>query len=262
VPSANLGEVGQQQGEAVNFNWKWSYSAPGFVIWLVLILAIVLPKANHNPRILLILVPLVIAYLFWLALKKVSSMPSSSAAQFDTVFQSVAVGIAVLWLVVNYFKRFGGFVRFLLSFVILVTVAGLSTLSYSTDFSNETILFLALSAFQAITILGATTAAGKLCGWRYRPPRFMLWLAVWMLLCSLFAMFGFFIIGNAIMSSGSVPDILETIKMLTLVGLIFGLCLYLINLPFMILGFADPFFRKRFNVCLCPKSTPTTALSS
>ncbi len=189
-------------------------------------------------------------------------MPSSSASQFDTVFQSIAVGITVLWLVVNYLERFGGFVKFLLSFVILVTVAGLGTLSYSTDFSNETVLFLALSAFQAITILGATTAAGKLCNWRYRPPRFMLWLAVWMLLGSLFAMFGFFIVGTAIMSSGPGPDILEAILMLILIGLIFGLCLYVLNLPFMILGFVNPFFRERFCACLRLKSMPTTAVQS
>jgi len=185
-------------------------------------------------------------------------MNSSSASQFDTIFQSIAVGIAVLWLVVNYFEKFGGIVRFLLSFVVLVAVAGLGTLSYSTDFSNETVLFLALSAFQAITILGATTAAGKLCNWRYRPPRFMLWLAVWMLLGSLFAMFGFFIVGTAIMSSGPGPDILETILMLTLIGLIFGLCLYMFNLPYMILMFYSPFFRERFCACLRLKSITST----
>jgi len=261
VPSANLGNVGPQQGEAEIFDWKWSYSAPGYVIWLVLILAIVLPKANRDARILLIFIPLLIVNLFWLTFKKVSSMPSSSASQFDTVFQSLAVGIAVLWLVMNYFERFGVFVRFLLSFVILVAVAGLGTLSYSTDFSNETVLFLALSAFQAITILGATTAAGKLCNWRYRPPRFMLWLAVWMLLISLITTFGFFIVGTTLMSSGPGPDILQAILMLTLIGLIFGLCLYILNLPFMILAFYSPFFRERLNTCLQLKSMPTNALS-
>jgi hypothetical protein len=254
--------VGPQHGEAVNFDWKWSYSAPGFVIWLVLILAIVLPKANHNPRILLIFVPLVLVNLFWLVLKKVSGMPSSSASQFDTVFYSMAVGIAVLWLVANYFERFGGFVRFLLSFITVVAVAALGTLSYSTEFSNEMVLFLAFFGFLTITILCATTAAGKLCHWKYRPPRFMLWMAVWMLLVSLITTFGFFIVGTAITSSGPGPDVLKAILMLTLVGLIFGLFLYVLNLPFMILGFANPFFRERFCACLCPKSMPTTEARS
>jgi len=258
VPSANLGDVGPQQGEAVSYNWKWSYSAPGFIIWSVLILALVLPKANHDPRILLIFVPLVIVNLLWLAFKEVSSMPSSSASQFDTIFHSMAVGIAVLWLVVNYFERFGGFVRFLLSFGTVVTVAGLGTLSYTTEFSNEVVLFLAFFVFLSITMLGATTTAGKLCKWKYRPLCFMLWMALWTLLGSLFATFGFFIVGTFLMSSGaSGPDLLEAILMLSLVGLILGLCLYVLTLPFMILGFANPFFRERFNACLRLKSMPT-----
>lgn len=262
MPSTNLGYVGPQQGEAVNFDWKLLYSAPGFVIWLVLILALILPKANHDLRILLIFAPLVIVNLFWLALKRASGMPSSTAYQFDTVFHSMAVGIAVLWLVVNYFKKFSGFVRFLLSFGTVVIVAGLGTLSYSTEFSNEVVLFLSLFAFLTITMLGAITIAGKLCYWKYRPLCFMLWMALWTLLCSLITTFGFFIVGTHIMSSGPRPDILEAILMLTLIGLMFGLCLYVLNLPFMLLGFANPFFRKRFCACLCPRSMPTTAAQS
>jgi hypothetical protein len=172
------------------------------------------------------------------------------------------VGIAVLWLVVSYFKKFRGLVRFLLSFGTIVAVAYLGTFSYTTEFSDEVALFLAFFAFLAITMLVAITAAGKLCYWQYRPLNFMLWLALWTLLCSIITTFGFFIVGTAIMSSGSKPEILEAILMLTVVGLILGLCLYVLNLPFMILGFANPFFRERFCACLCPRSIPTTTAQS
>jgi hypothetical protein len=57
VPSADLGEMGPQQGQAVSFNWKWYYSALWLAIWLVVILAMVVPKTNRNIRILLIFVP-------------------------------------------------------------------------------------------------------------------------------------------------------------------------------------------------------------
>jgi len=259
VPSANLGEIGPQQGEAAVFDWKWSYSAPGLAIWLALILALVLPKANRDRRILLILIPLVVVNLLWLAFKKVSGMPSATASQFDTVFHSMAVGIAVLWLVESYFDRFGGFVRFLMFFGTLVAVACLGILSYSTELSNEAAVFFAMLVFFSITVLAATTAAGKLCRGKYRPLRFMLWLALWNIVASLFTTFGFFVVGNLIMSSGgSATYSLETILMLILVGLAFGLCLYVLNLPFMILGFANPFFRKRFNACLRLKLMPTT----
>jgi hypothetical protein len=170
----------------------------------------------------------------------------------------MAVDIAVLWLVVRYFDKFRGFVRFLLSFITTATVAGLGTLAYSTELSNETVLFLSFFACLTITILGAITATGKLCYWKYSPLNFMFWMAVWMLLVSLCTTFVFFIVGIIITSSRPGPDILEAIKMLILTGLIIGLCLYVLNLPFMLLGFANPFFRERFCACLFPKSTPTT----
>ena len=259
VPSADLGETGPQQGKAAVFHWKWSYSAPGLLIWLALIGAIVLPKANRDRRILLILVPLAIVNLLWLALKKVSGMPSATESQFDTVFHSMAVGIAVLWLVEDYFDSFGGFVRFLMFFGTLVAVACLGILSYSTELSNEAALFLALLVFFSITVIGAATAAGKLCKGQYRPLRFMLWLALWTIVASVFTTYGFFVVGNLIMSSGSsVPYNLEALLMVTFVGLAFGLCLYVLNLPFMILGFTNPFFRKRFNTCLRLQLMPTT----
>jgi MFS family permease len=258
VPSASLGDAGPQQREAANFDWEWSYSAPGLVIWLALILALVLPRTNRNLCILWIFVPLVIVNLLWLAFKQLSGMPSSSAYQFDTVFHSVAVGIAVLWLVASYFDRFGGFARFLMSFGTLVAVACLGILSYSPEFSIEAAVFLAMLVFLSITVLGATATAGKLCRRKYRPLRFMLWLALWTILGSLFTMSGFFIVGTLIMSSGLPgPSILAVILMLSLVGLICGLCLYVLNLPFMILGFANPFFRERFCACLGLQPIPS-----
>lgn len=259
VPSvaSGLGDLGQQQGEAASFHWKWYYSASGFVIWLVLILALVLPKANHDKRVLLILLTLVVVNLIWWLFMKFAGMNSTDAREFSLIFHSMAVSVTVLWLIANYFMRFGGAIRFLLSFGIVVIVAGLGTLSYSTEFSNETAMFLALFIFMALTMLVAIALSRRLCGGKYRPVCFMLWLALWILLGSMFAMFGFIIVGSIIMSSG--PDFSVAILMFTLAGLIFGLCLYVLNLPFMILGFASSFFRERLCVCLRLKPMPVAS---
>lgn len=258
MPEADLGELGPAQGEAAHFDWKWSYSAPGMLIWLALILALALPKANRDPRVLLIFVPLATVNLLWWAFREISGMPSLAEPQYDTVFHSMAVGIAILWLVMNYFDRFGGFVRFLMLFGTLLAVSCLGVLSYSTDFTKEVAVFLALFAFLSITVLGACTAAGKRCKGKYRPLRFMLWLALWTILGGMFAMCGFFIITILILSSGPEPELLAVILMLSLVGLILGLCLYVLNLPFMILGFKSTLFRERFSTCLGLEMIPTT----
>jgi hypothetical protein len=254
VPSANLGNLGQQQSEATNFDWKWYYSTPELAIWLALIPAFVIPRANRNIRVLLILVPLVVVNLVWWIFMKFAGMNSTGAQEFSIVFNSIVVSVTVLWLIVNSFASLGGAIRFLLSFGTIVIVAGLGILSYSTELSKETAMFLSLFIFIALTMLVAVTLSSRFCGGKYRPLRFMLWLAFWMLPVSVIATFGFIIIGSIIMSARLEFSVVMLV--FALAGLIFGLCLYVLNLPFMILGFLHPFFRERFCACLKLKETP------
>jgi hypothetical protein len=254
VPSANLGNLGQQQGEVTSFDWKWYYSVPGLAIWLALIPAFVIPRANRNIRVLLILVPLAIVNLLWLIFMKFAGMNSTDAQEFSIIFNSMAVSVTVLWLIASLFANFRGAIRFLLSFATIVVVAGLSTLSYSTEISKETAIFLNLFLFLALTMLVAVTLSRRFCGGKYRPVRFMLWLAIWMLLVSVIATFGFIIIGSIIMSARL--EFSAAMLMFTLAGLIFGLCLYMLNLPFMILGLVSCFFRERFCACIGLKPMP------
>lgn len=166
----------------------------------------------------------------------------------------MAVDVAVLWLTANYFVRFRGAVRFLLSFGTVVIVAGLGTLSYSTEFSNETVMFIVLFIFMTLTMLGAMTLSRRFCSGTYRPVRFMHWLLLWTVICSLVAAFGLFIIFWLLFQSG--PVFFEAILMFIVAGLAFGLCLYVLNFPFMILAFSSSFFRERFYVCLRLKPMP------
>jgi len=259
VPSAaaDLGELGPHQGQGTSYDWKWYYSASGLFIWLALILAFVVPKANHDLHILWILVPLAIVNLLWLAFKKLSGMPSSAALQFDTAFRSAAVGVTVLWLVANYAGRFAGFVRFLLFFGILMVVTSLGILSYSTEFSNETTVFLAVFVFTAVTLLVAMTLSQRFCGGTYRPVRFMLWLVLWTVLASWVAMVGFVVAVSIITSSW--PGFPEGIWIVVLGGLMFAAHLYVLNFPFMILSFVNPFFRERLFAGLHLKLMPVPA---
>lgn len=257
VPSADIGELGPKEGTAVVYNWRWYYSAPGLLLWLVLILVLVLPKSNHDRRVLLILVPLVFVNLLWLLFKKVSGMSSSDAQQFDILFQSMAIGIAVLWLIVHKFGGSNGFVRFCLSLGILAVVAGLGTLSYCTGFSGETAICLVLLVFMSIVLLLALAVAGSLCKRQYLPVRYMLWLGLCTLFGSVAAMLGFFIVGTLFIFPGQ-AKLASVIFEVAGVGLALGVCLYVLNLPYMILAFYSPFFRERFYMCLRLKSIPTT----
>jgi hypothetical protein len=240
--------MGPQQGVTTNFDWKWHYSAGKWIIWLALILAFVVPKANRDIRILLILIPLTIVNLFWWIFIQNVRMNSTDALEFGIIFNSLAVGVTVLWLVAQYFKYYGGAIRFLLSFLTIVIVAALGTLAHPSKFSTEMVLFLTLFVFMAFTILISITLSRRFCKGTYRSIRFLVWLALWMLLGSFVDTSGFIIVGSIFFSKGSDP--FEIILVLLLGGSIFGLFLYAINLPFLILGFVHPFFRERFCACL------------
>jgi hypothetical protein len=254
VPSAaaGLGDLGRQQGQATTYDWKWYYSAAGMLVWLALIFALLVPKANRKVHVLWILAPVLILNLLWMVFKEVVGMPSSAASQFDALVQAMVIGIAVLWLVAEYFDKFGWFFRILASVGTLVAIACLGVLSYSIEISNETALFFTLLVLVALTMLVAIALSQRLCGGKYYPVRFMLWLALWTLLGSWVAMLGFIIIGSIITSGG--PHLSEGILIVVFGGSMFGVGLYVLNLPFMILGFANPFFRERFCASLDLKS--------
>ncbi|UCE99866.1 MAG: hypothetical protein JSV82_02035 [Planctomycetota bacterium] len=173
----------------------------------------------------------------------------------------MAIGIAVLWLIAPKFGGSNGFVRFCLSLGILAVVAGLGTLSYYTGFSGESAIFIVLLVFMSIVLLLAMAIAGLLCKRKYLPVRYMIGLAFFILLGSIAAVIGAFIIGMWFIFPGK-PKLVSVIFDIARVGLIFGICLYVFNLPYMILAFYSPFFRERFCACLCPRSMPTTTAQS
>ncbi|UCE46637.1 MAG: hypothetical protein JSW47_13565 [Phycisphaerales bacterium] len=259
MPSANTDSVVFQPIEATIYDWKWYYSAPGFALWLALTLAIFLPKANRDISVILILVPLVLISLIWSLVERITGMPSATAVQFGTVVQSLAVGTAVLWLVGGYLLSLRGLIRCLAAFATIVLVGACGILSYSTEFSNETALFMVFLIFLAGTLLASITLARTMCRGRYGPRRLMAWLALWTLVISMMAALGFRIAGELVISSSpSLPQLSEVLIMIFVAGPVLGLGLYLLNLPFMILGFVNPLFRERLCSCLRLESVEPT----
>lgn len=249
--------------EATAYEWKWYYSAPGFAIWIMLILALALPRANHDRSVLLILVPVAIVSLLWSAFSRLAGMSSASVLQFGVVVHSMVVGTGALWLIGGYFKGFPGVVRFLLSFGTVVLVAASGILSYSAEFSNETALFLVFFIFLTGTWLTAIVLTRVICRRSHGSTRLMLWLALWTILLSMITTLAFRIAGEFVMSSSpSMPRTSELLSMIFIVGPILGLGLYVLNLPFMILGFVNPFFRERLRDCLRLQPAAAPAMRS
>jgi len=257
VPSADIGELGPQEGTAAVYEWKLYYSVPALALWAVLVLAIVLVKANRNPHVLLILVPLLIVNLLWFGFVKLLRFPSSARVLYDPLFASYTVGITVLWLLAHKLGNRNRFVTFLLALIIMIVVGLVGLASYGTGVSfNETTLFLMFLVILALAVLIGFILAARLCQKRYGGLRFTLWLALWTVISSVVAMLTFMAI--MLLVEGRLPsDLTSMLLQVLVVGLVAGLLLYAINLPFMILALSSPFFRERFYACLRLKSMPT-----
>ncbi len=219
-------------------------------MWLALIAAVVAPRSNRNYRTLLILIPLALVAILYLSLRRASGMSSSSATQFDLLFWPLAVGVTLLWLTAPALGQ-RGVVRMAVAFVLLMAVAGLGVFSYGTASSQETTVLLVLLCVLGGVLVLAPVAAARLCGSHYRPVPFMLWLAVWTIVGGVAAMLLAFAVLLSVLSSGpSASEIPEVMVQTLVAGAIIGLCLYALNVPYLLLGFASPFFRARLQVCL------------
>ena len=252
----DIGQLGPKEGSAVIYNWKWYYSASGLALWVVLILVLVLIKANRNRHALLILVPLLIVNLLWLIFRKAMGFGSANIEMFNMMFNSLVVGITVLWLVGHKLGNRNRFVTFLLALIVVIVVGYVGLISYSVD-SDETTMFLSLLAILALAVLISFVLSSWRCREHYNGLRFILWLGFWTVIISIIAILTFMVVMFGF--EGRLPrNVTDMLLQVLVVGLVIGLLSYVINLSFMILALSSPFYRERFYACLRLKSMPKT----
>jgi hypothetical protein len=212
--------------------------------WFILALAVVLVRANRHPRILLLLVPLLTENLLWMGFRELLSLPSSSRSMWDQMFAFFAAGFTLLWLLAFQLANRNRSITFLLALVTMLAVSLLGAVSCNMSFSDETMQIVVFLAMMATALLAGFALAGWRCREHYGPVRFMLWQALWTVTAALVAMLAFAVIVS--LAAGFMPPLLQVL----IVGLVGGLLLCAIDLPFMVLAFCSPFFRERFFACL------------
>ena len=255
VSSVDIGDLGPSQGLEVVYNWRWYHSIPSLALWLVLAAALILIKANRTPRILLILVPFLIVNMLWLLLTNMMNFSSAADVEmFNMMLNSLVAAITFLWLFADKLGRFNPWIAFFLAFALITMFFLLGIVSYlGFGFSQNGVVALAMLTVLALGMLLGFVLAGWRCRKHYGPVRFMLWLAVWMVVICLASVLVFYVI---VLSVEQAPIPISTILFVaSLVGLILAVCLYLINLPYMILALRSSFFRERFYACLRLKAT-------
>lgn len=230
---------------------------PALGLWIVLALAILLVRDNRDPRVLLIFIPIFLVRLLWSLFQPILGVPSEVLAVFSVLIDAFAIGMAMLWLLAYKLGNRNRFISFLLALVVLVAATIVAIVSYQAWSSRAAFVIFIFQALGIVTMLLVFVLAGWRCRKRYGPWRFMLWLALWTMVISLVAIITYFLISVR----PSAKELIQQMPQVLLVALIFAICVYVLNLPFMILAFVTPFFRERFYAYFRLKSMPVSSPS-
>lgn len=244
----DLADLGPAEGLPVEIRWKWYYGVPGLLLWTALVLALVLTKANRKAQALLILIPLAISNVVWLAFKKISGMGSADAELFDMLFQSLTIGLAILWLLAHKLAAWSALLRFLLAAFVMIAIAVLGAVSFGLTLSDQGATALAFLIGIVFSVLVGLVLARWCCPKRLAAGRFMGWLALWTVIGSTATMYVAFLSWSAITSRWP-SDIVDAVMQVAITGVVAGVIVYVLILPYMVLGFASGFFRERFQAC-------------
>jgi hypothetical protein len=233
----------------VGFRWPWYWHLPRLGPWLLLALAIALPRRNRHPHALLLFVPMLILGLWWPRITGGAGTATSTEPMSSILVESLTVGLALLWLNAEKVGRCRGPVRFTGSLGILLLGESAVVASYWGTFPHQTGLVLTFTTIMVVALLAALTRTRRLVHQRYDPLRFLLGLAAWCTVCAIVGVAAFVAV-QRISNAHGVTGLLTTIGSIIVTGLGLSLCLYAVSLPYLLLMFTSPFFRRRFYVWL------------
>jgi hypothetical protein len=242
VASQPLGELGSSESEPVCFEWRWHYHVPSLPLWGLIGLLLVVPKANRRLQAWLILLPLGLVLLVWrMPLALLGAQPASAEEIISFFVVSLAMGWSAVWLLGHWL---GVRSRLLTLLLILAVMGPTGVLSYCCLIEDSTYLTPLVIYFglSSCTLALAMLLTGWCCRRSCSLLRFLLWLAVWLGVCALVLVFGLLLVAAAF---GGPKSLLEFLGVFGGMSAFLAVTLYLLDLPFLILAFNNPFYRQR-----------------
>ncbi len=246
---ADLGGLGDAEGPPVFYRWTAANPLTVLLPWVGVLLLLLL-KANRTAQAWWIWAPFCgVAGLSGIVPSALASWPSRELGILQELVVAIAFGLAAAWLVSTCLGRrqqlvtFLGFVLVLLgssSFIMLIGRVG-----------NRDGLAWPAGEFAVATslaIAAALTLAGLLCRRRYRPLVLCLWvlvllLPVWLSIIVLWLMIDALRLGFTIDTHQIEVWCQDTGGLVRLS--------FAVLLPFLILSFANAFYRERLKGLLC-----------
>jgi hypothetical protein len=225
----------------VVYDWVMPSLMPQVLPWLA-ILALLTLKPNRCASAWWVWVPLgCVAALGSVPQSVLELLPSSQFEMFLELISALGFGLAAVWLLSSYL---GWKHRMLVFLGILLTQGVFSTMAFVVrqgweGFGPETVQGGIAVMVSVLVISVAVTLAGLACRRRYGWLRLSLWVAAAMAAVWLLVIGPFFIIA-VISSRGSVP----LVAIFGIVGVAAGIT-FGVLLPFLLLSFANGFYRER-----------------
>ena len=235
----DLGALGAKQGPAISYTWSPPSRLPQLLAPFALLL-LLLPKRNRSVQALWVAAPmalsLVVASLLW----AIPGVGSDAPAGLFEVFGATAFGLVAVWLLSPYLKRPHRFLTFL---GILVTMELVGVLLYVIErqwsrYSVPMEMLIGVALFGSLMSM-AIILAGRSCRGRFGRVRLSLWSLVWIVAGWL----AFFVVMSV--TAGHGPWLQMALAWLMVSGVTFGLLL-----PFLVLSFANGFYRERLKELL------------
>lgn len=241
VVSADIGEFGPTDGEPVAYHFNPIYHAQGFIPWLFLTLAFVALKENRTLQAAWILAPIALLATVFSAVMNILKMTSGSAVQTKVIFSIMVLGFSMIWLLAERIGNRNRFVTFLLA--ILTYFGFLAINLLSNGFSKHITAIAYLAAVSIPAIILAFVFAALYSRNSFNTARFIIYIGAALFSVSL-------IIFASIMSILYTNPINTWIVDLLTVSFFSSLIYYAGLMPFLILLFSNPFWRKRFEAVL------------
>jgi len=247
VASQDIGQLGPKDGSPVAFHWRWYYSVPTLPLWALIVLLLVVPKANRHRQAWLILVPLGVVLLVWRMPMALFSMPDGPTETIGFFVGSVAMAWSTVWLVGHWL---GGRSRKVAFFLILAAMTAIGLLSYWCHYADTDGLVLSMIGFDLVAVVLplAMLWTSYSCRKNCTPGRFRGRLLVRMMVPLMVLMLSYVPASMLVRFPG--PGNLAILAPMLLTMLIASLVcagiLYLLNLPFLELAFRSSFYADRF----------------
>jgi hypothetical protein len=239
VASAGLGALGDTEGPPVYYDWVPASPLPPLIPWLTLLVLLALPS-NRTLKAWWIWAPILLLAASEPVFRPLLDfIPSGAFAMFHLAFNSLAFGIAAIWLLAEPPSHRLRFVMFLKMTCIAAAMSSLAYLVRADwESPGEAFGFMVFLGVSLIVTVTALSLAGLICRRRYRP---IVLVSAFALLCTalwLLITLPFFLLAMVASGGGDWAEFVQAL-------LTFASLNIAVLLPFLVLAMANTLYRRR-----------------